>query len=55
MKNQNVVRDPMLVLVFRQRGALLKKKDDAEKESNDARLHFGIWVGGRMKVDTRTI
>ena len=54
MKNQNVVRDPILVLVFRQSGAL-KKKDDAVKESNDALLHFGIWVGAGMKVDTRTI
>ena len=32
----------------------LKKKDDAAKESNDALLHFGIWVGAGMKFDTRT-
>ena len=32
----------------------LKKKDDAAKESHDALLHLGIWVGAGMKVDTRT-
>ena len=32
----------------------LKKKDDAAKESHDALVHFGIWVGDGMKVDTKT-
>ena len=31
----------------------LKKKDDAAKESNNTLLHFVIWVGAGMKVDTR--
>ena len=29
-----------------------KKKDNAEKDSDDGVIHFGIWVGAGMKVDT---
>ena len=31
-----------------------KKKDNEAKDSDDAVLHFGIWVGAGMKVDTNT-
>ena len=30
------------------------KKDNAEKDSDDTVLHFGIWVGSGMTVDTNT-
>ena len=29
-----------------------KKKENSAKDSDDAVLHFGIWVGAGMKVDT---
>ena len=31
-----------------------KKKENAAKDSDDAVLHYGIWVGSGMKVDTNT-
>ena len=31
-----------------------RKKENAVKYSDDAVLHFGIWVGADMKVDTNT-